>query len=177
MLTTANTASFSTASSKSPVKDIGKRHGISSTDNVKDRRNRKGHPDKKVVSSSLSSPAALTPNWIYDLKPGQVDCPCLIHCQRKRLNSQVDSVNANTKQIDGRKLSLDSNILKPKPPSNASQSTVQSAEVTETKEDSKTVTNQKMNKTLTRNIGTQTETYEVKLKPSCFRRKVAIIFK
>lgn len=177
MLTNASTASFSTASSKSPVKDIRRRHWISSTDDVKERRNRKGHPDKKLVSSSLSSPAALTPNWIYDLKPGQVDCPCLIHCQRKQLNSQVDSVNANTKEINGRKFSLDSNILKPKPPSNASESTAQYVNVIETEEDNKTITNQKMDKKLTRNFGTQTETYEVNLKPSCFRRKVAIIFK
>lgn len=177
MLTTANTASFSTASSKSPVKDIGRRHRIFSTDDVKDRRNRKGHPDKKVVSSSLSSPAALTPNWIYDLKPGQVNCPCLIHCQRKHFNSQVDSLSVNSKQINGRKFSIDSNILKSKPPSIASESTAQSANITETKVENQIVANQKMGKTLTRNIGTQTEAYEVKMKPSCFRRKVTIIFK
>lgn len=77
-----------------------KLHGVTSTPERKRSRFRKIsaetppssiHRRRNNETSARSSENLqfLTPNWMVELKPGQVDCPCLLHCQKPKHDSYL----------------------------------------------------------------------------------------
>jgi len=152
----------------SGTKTSVRRKNSSSTNDVKDKRSRKISEQKPPRISHH-----LTPNWIYDLKPGEVDCPCLIHCASKQRNTKLQP----NQEIKTRKYSLDSNLGSRRSSSKPFEDdSIRSRRSSSIPFEEKASREKESKVNETRSIGIQTDPFVIKTKSSLFKKKSKIIF-